>query len=61
MKTVSDAIEVTLDKSVILSPELLSQVEKFIKENVQFGYCTKEEFIQDAVRFRIGQLSKEEP
>ena len=58
MKTYSDAIEAMLNKSVILSPELVSQVETFIRENAQLGYCTKEEFIQDAVRFRIGQLSK---
>jgi hypothetical protein len=58
MKTYSDAIETMLSKSVILSAELMSEVETFIRENAQLGYCTKEEFIQDAVRFRIGQLSK---
>lgn len=61
MKTYSDAIEAMLSKSVILSPELLSQVETFIKENAQLSYCTKEEFIQDAVRSKLAQLSKEEP
>ena len=61
MKTYSDAIVAMLSKSVILSPEFLSQVETFMKENPQLGCCSKEEFIQDAVRFRIRQLSKEEP
>jgi 2C-methyl-D-erythritol 2,4-cyclodiphosphate synthase len=59
MKTYSDAIEALLSKSVILSPELLGQVEVFIKENAQLGYCTREEFVQDAVRFRLDQISKE--
>jgi hypothetical protein len=60
MKTYSDAIEALLTKSVILSPELLDQVESFIKDNVQLGYTTKEEFIQDAIRFRLTSPSKED-
>ena len=58
MKTYSDAIEAILSKAVTLSPELLDQVESFIKDNIQLGYATKEEFIQDAIRFRISSLSK---
>ena len=58
MKTYSDAIEALLTKSVILSPELLDQVESFIKDNVQLGYTTKEEFIQDAIRFRLKSKDK---
>ena len=53
MKTYSDAIEALLRRSVILSPELIVEVESFIKKNVQLGYVTKEEFIQDAIRFRL--------
>jgi metal-responsive CopG/Arc/MetJ family transcriptional regulator len=41
-----------------LSPELLDQVESFIKDNVQLGYTTKEEFIQDAIRFRLKSKDK---
>ena len=59
MKTYSDAIEVVLSRSVMLSPELMSQIETFTKENPQLGYCTLEEFVQDAVRFRLNQLSRE--
>lgn len=59
-KTYSDAIEALLSKSVILSPELLNQVESFIKENIPLGYTTKEEFIQDAIRFKLeGQPEKQ--
>ena len=53
MKTYSDAIEAMLSRSVILSPELLDEVESFIKANVQLGYVTREEFIQDAIRSRL--------
>ena len=53
MKTYSDAIEALLSKSMVLSPELLSEVESFVKENVQLGYTTKEEFVQDAIRFKL--------
>ena len=41
MKTYSDAIETMLSKSVMLSPQLLDQVEIFMKENAQLGYATK--------------------
>jgi len=58
-KTYSDVIEALLGKSVILSPELVDQVESFIKDNVQLGYTTKEELIQDAIRFRLASLSNE--
>jgi hypothetical protein len=60
MKTYSDAIEALLSKSVMLSPELLSQIESFIKDNLELGYSTNEEFIQDAIRFRLAQLSEQE-
>ena len=57
-KTYSDAIEALLRKAVILSPELLNEVESFIKGNAQLGYATKEEFIQDAIRFRLTSEAK---
>jgi len=60
MKTYSDAIEAMLSRSVILSPELLDDVETFMKDNAHLGYATKEEFIEDAIRFRLaGQLEEE--
>ena len=61
MKTYSDAIEAILSKSVMLSPELLDEVESFIKENARLGYATKEEFIKDAVRSKLTCLSEEKP
>jgi hypothetical protein len=59
MKTYSDAIEALLSKSVALSPELLGQVESFIKDNTQLGYARKEEYIEDAIRFRLAGQPKE--
>lgn len=59
MKTYSDAIDVMLSKSVMLSPKLHDQIESFLRDNEQLAYSTMEEFIQDAVRLRLAQLSKE--
>jgi hypothetical protein len=60
MKTYSDAIEAILSRSVVLPPELLEQVDNFIRENAQLGYTAKEEFIQDAIRYRLTSLSAED-
>jgi Arc/MetJ-type ribon-helix-helix transcriptional regulator len=59
MQTYTDAIENLLSQSVILPPEFLAQVESFIDANRHLGYTTREEFIRDAVRWRL-QFLKEE-
>ena len=59
MQTYTDAIESLLSQSVILPPELLVQVESFIEENRHLGYTTREEFIRDAVRWRLRLLRGE--
>ena len=59
MQTYKAAIESLLSQSVILPPELLAQVEGFIEENRHFGYTTREEFIRDAVRWRLRFLKGE--
>ena len=59
MQTYTDAIENLLSQSVILPPELLAEIENFTDENKHLGYTTKEEFIRDAVRFRL-QFLKEQ-
>ena len=59
MKAYSDAIEAILSKSIIVSQELLNEVEDFIEGNARLGYFTKEEFIQDAVRSKLALLSEE--
>ncbi|RJS76245.1 hypothetical protein CW667_05675 [Candidatus Bathyarchaeota archaeon] len=59
MQTYTDAIESLLSQSVILPPELLNQIESFIEENKHLGYTTREEFIRDAVRWRLRFLKEE--
>jgi Arc/MetJ-type ribon-helix-helix transcriptional regulator len=56
MQTYTDAIENLLSTSVMLPPELLSEIENFIDENKQLGYTTREELIREAVRFKLGTL-----
>ncbi|MGB9923346.1 MAG: ribbon-helix-helix domain-containing protein [Pseudothermotoga sp.] len=59
MQTYEDAIETLLNQSVILPPELLAQIESFIQENKHLGYTTREDFIRDAVRWRLKLLEKD--
>jgi hypothetical protein len=56
MQTYTDAIEALLKESVVLPPELLTQIESFIEKNKQLGFMTKEEFIRDAARWRLRYL-----
>jgi hypothetical protein len=60
MQTYQDAINALLNQSATLPPEVLENIQSFLKENKQLGYATREEFIQDAIRFRFVQLSEEE-
>lgn len=59
MQTYTDAIESLLSQSVILPPEVLAQIESFTEENKHLGYTTREEFIRDAVRWRLRFLKDE--
>jgi hypothetical protein len=58
MQTYQDAIEAMLNQSVILPPELLAEIEKFIAENKRLGFTTREEFIRDAARWRLKFLNE---
>jgi hypothetical protein len=53
MQTYQDAIVTLLKQNVILPPELLVEVENFIEENKHLSFSTREEFIRDAIRFRL--------
>jgi len=59
MQTYTDAIDSLLSQSVMLPPELLAEVEKFMEENKRLGYTTREEFIKDAIRARLKMLTDE--
>ncbi len=56
MQTYTDAIESLLSQSVILPPELLNETQAFIETNRHLGYTTQEEFIREAIRFRLRSL-----
>ena len=57
MQTYTDTIEALLNMSVNMPSDLLAQIESFVKENKQLGYVAREEFVRDAVRFRLRWLS----
>lgn len=59
MQSYQDAIEATLNQSVILPTELLAQIENFIEENKHLGFTTKEEFMRDAARWHLKFLNEE--
>ena len=59
MQTYQDAVNALINESVILPQELLTQTQKFIEENKHLGFTTKEEFIRDAIRFRLTWFKKE--
>jgi hypothetical protein len=53
MQTYQDVIEELFRQSVILPPKLLERVENFIEENKHLSFTTREEFMRDAIRFRL--------
>jgi len=59
MQTYQDAIEAMLHQPVKLTPELLTEIENFIETNKQLGFTTREEFIRDAIRWRLKFLREE--
>ncbi len=52
-------IETALPRLVILPAELPSQVEEFVRSNRQLGFATVEDFVGDAVRFRLVWLKSD--
>lgn len=58
MKTYEDTINTILNQSVILPPELLAEIEKFIAENKRLGFTTREDFIRDAARCGLKFLNE---
>lgn len=59
MQTYQDAINALINESVMLPPEVLTQTQSFIEENRHLGFTTKEEFVRDAIRFRLTWLKGE--
>jgi hypothetical protein len=59
MQTYQDAINALLNESIMLPPEVIVQTQNFIEENKQMGFTTKEEFVRDAIRFRLERLKND--
>ncbi len=59
MQTYTDVVENVLSQSVTLPPELLLDIENFVESNRNLGYTTREEFIRDALRWRLRFLKGE--
>ena len=56
MQTYQDAINALLEQSVILPSEVIARVESFIEENKDTGFTNKEDFVRDAIRYRLERL-----
>ena len=59
IKTYEEAIETILHRSVVMPPELLQEIDDFVKKNKQFGYATKEELLKGGARWLMSCLSGE--
>jgi len=59
LQTYDSAITALLTRSIKLPKETIMEVEEFINENKHRGYTTKEEFIKEAVRFKLKMLKDE--
>jgi hypothetical protein len=58
-QTYNDVINALTAHSVIIPANLLEKIDATINENKQLGFTTKEEFIRDAIRFRLRWLKGE--
>ena len=59
MQTYQDAINALMEQSVILPSEVIARVENFIEENKDRGFTNKEDFVRDAIRYRIERLKND--
>jgi hypothetical protein len=57
MQTYEDAINELLLRIAPLPKECAQKIRDFIEKNQELGYLTMEEFLKDAVRFRIEHLN----
>jgi len=57
MQTYEEVLDTLISESVKLPSELLAEVEEFVKKNKELGFVTREEFLRDAIRFRLEWLS----
>lgn len=53
MQACQDALEAVVNCMVVLPEDLLGQVDVLVGEGRQLGFETREQFVIDAVRFRL--------
>lgn len=59
MLKLGDAVRVLLETGILLPRDLVVEIEKFVNERKDLGYTSSEDFIRDAVRHRLTELSGE--
>jgi hypothetical protein len=59
IKTHEDAVDAVDHRSVVLPTKVIQEIEEFIKNKLQFGYSTKEEFLRGAARWLMDLLRRE--
>jgi hypothetical protein len=58
IKTYEDAVDAVVHRSVVLPTKVIQEIDEFIKNNPQFGYSTKEEFLRGAARWLMDLLKR---
>jgi len=59
MLKLGDAVRVLLETGILLPKDLVVEIEKSVNERKDLGYTSSEDFIRDAVRHRLTELSGE--
>ena len=59
MQTFTDVVTVLMMRSPCLKPELLRQVEEFLRGRGQTKYSSVEDFVENAVKLALSQATKE--
>ena len=59
MLKLGDAVRTLLETGIILPKDLVVEIEKFTNERKDLGYTSSEDFIRDAIRHRLTELSGE--
>ena len=57
--SIQEAVNALLKQSVILPTALIARIEDFIGEHKEFSFTAKEDFVVDAIDFRLGWLKND--
>lgn len=59
MLKLGDAVRILLETGIILPKDIVVEIEKIINDRKDLGYTSSEDFIRDAIRHRLTELSGE--